>query len=410
MHIQKIVKKRELAVMALSNALSNGLIAFTNIILASLLNPSDYGITRIAGSYTFLMLLTSHFAMYDAICGKLRRATESENIALTKTACVMSIALALVSIILFSVYAKFFSDWTASQANQIIFITSSVIILAPTAIASNTLQLYGDNTTFSKYQLSNGLSQFMAGTSLTYFAGVTGWAVSRSMSAAIGFLVCIYNYLPKYNATLIDLKSAFTLIKTSVFHVVSGLCSIFVLCGDIILLDWTCTNKDTVGAYGLAATLCKATYFIPNILGKYKLRSLISTDIENQKRLCSQYKNQIFLAGLASALITYLGVFILTLLGIFSQYPNLLYYTMLCSIYTPLAFYWTAIYTTNLARGVNAGFAYQGISAAFFMLVVYFYPKSISAELNTALSVTAGYLGGIGLYFLTQPKKVGINK
>ena len=113
--------------------------------------------------------------MYDSICGKLRKVDSIENIALIKTACATSMVLALMSLLVFSVYAKLLSNWTSLQAGQIILIVACIIILAPATILSNTLQLRADNKTFAQYQLSNGLSQFIFGTALSYLMGIAGW-------------------------------------------------------------------------------------------------------------------------------------------------------------------------------------------------------------------------------------------
>lgn len=396
--------KREFIFLAFGNLVSNGLIALTNIVLASILTPSDYAITRVAASYTFLLLLLSHFAMYDSICGKLRKVDSIENIALIKTACATSMVLALMSLLAFSVYAKLLSNWTSLQAGQIILIVACIIILAPATILSNTLQLRADNKTFAQYQLSNGLSQFIFGTALSYLMGIAGWALSRSLNAAVGLWVCSRKYKTELSSVKIKPNYILQLIKTSTFHVISGICSIFVLCGDILLLDWENTNEEIIGAYGLAATLCKASYFIPNIMGKYQMTHLIANDPITQHQRCTAYKKQIILIGIGAAIAIYSAVYILSILGAFKHYSNLLHYTLLCSLYTPLAFYWTAIYTTNLVRGINSGFAYQGIAAALGMLGVFFVPKPLSIELNTCISVIAGYATGIATYLHMQAK------
>ena len=396
---------REFIFLAFGNLLSNCLIALTNIVLAIVLSPSDYATTRIAASYTFILLLLSHFAMYDAICGKLRKEIAIDNIVLVKTACAMSVAIALVNLLIFFLYAKMFSGWTPYQAGHIFLIVACIIFLAPATIFSNTLQLRADNRTFAQYQLSNGLTQFIFGIGFSYLLGIAGWAISRSLSAAIGLWVCSRKYIGDLAAAQIKLKEVHQLIKTSVFHVVSGICSIFILCGDILLLDWNGSSEEIIGSYGLAATLCKASYFIPNIMGRYKMAYLIANDLTTQHQRCALYKKQMFAIGVGAAITIFFIMLGLSLLGLFKDYSNLLYYTLLCSLYTPMAFYWTAIYTTNLVRGVNSGFAYQGIAAAVGMVTFFFIPKSISIELNTCLAVIAGYSTGIATYLHMQTYK-----
>lgn len=394
--------KRDFALLAFANLLSNGLIAVTNIVLAIVLTPSDYATTRIAASYTFLLLLLSHFAMYDSICGKLRAPDPVKNTALIKTACILSVALSFSCLLLFSIYAKFFTLWTPAQATHIILIVACTIVLAPTTILSNTLQLRSDNITFAQYQFSNGASQFILGITLSHLMGVAGWALSRSLNALIGLYICSRKYITEILQANIKITYIHQLIKTSTYHLVSGLCSIFVLCGDILLLDWSNTDKDIIGTYGLAATLCKASYFIPNILGKYKMAYLIADDSTTQISRCITYKKHVILLGVGSAIATYSTVYLISTLGMFKSYADLMYYTLLCSLYTPLAFYWTAVYTTNLVRGINSGFAYQGLAAAIAMLSTFYIPKPIPVELNICISVIAGYVGGLAAYYCSQ--------
>jgi O-antigen/teichoic acid export membrane protein len=330
------------------------LTALLSLILAKLLPESVFGITRVVTSYFIALSLLGSFTVHDALASFVGRAdNKSDQSCYFVAASILVLVVSVAVTSLFILYLRLSDGMQDSLKSALGLVALSLPFLSLSVVYSGALQAIGSYRSFIVVTILLGVVPLLFILPLTYFYGLNGWVAGRVGANFIMFIFSIYvirEYLHLDRGVQIWNKFKELWLFSRV-QILSGVLSLVLMSGDVIILEKITSDLVAVANYGLAALFAKSTMLVTSSLGRVYFKELASVSPDSGGiRIFGSYMKINLLLGLAVTFIIMLAgpIFISIVYG--GQYASaqFLLVNMACGIV--FTFIWNALYVINVAQ------------------------------------------------------------
>lgn len=386
------IKKPAIAV-PFAFGLQFGFLSLLNLLLASVLEPADFGATRLISAYIAFATIIGVFCVHDAVsplvAGNLKKAGEILGSAMI----ISTIASAVTVLVCIALVNE--SNWVESVLEAFYWNLALIPITAYAMINSSYMQGAGHYKALTLFAIVSGVVPLMIILVASNINGLNGWAIGRVL-AGLGVYVFAIILIKQFPISLPTLKTLLDVWRIARVQIISGVLSAVMISADYYLLGHFDIPLSEVAVYGLIMLFAKSVTFIPNSIGKVYIKRIAESEFETKISRSVSYLK----ISIAASFVTCMVIYVCYLIIVKMEWLEPVYLHSSIQLLTALIgsmLYaaWSSLSIVNVALKRNAdsvAISIIGVIVAILMLN-YFIP--IYGINGAIVGMNVAYFAGV---------------
>ncbi len=393
-----------------ASAVNIAVLSILSLLIAKFLTVEDFGVTRSITAYMIVLTMFGHFAFHDALASMVARTKEQQEkvryfVSATWVVLLNSTLLGVISYFVVTYSGLWQGDLKDTLAIIVLFLPFATIAI----LYNGALQAVGDYRSLSIATILNAVIPFCMILPLVFMVELVGWKWGRAIAFVIISLI-LFVFVRKYIASITPhLKSTLDLFRFARVQIISGVFSLLLLSGDIILLERLTGSLIEVAYYGLAAFFAKSFMFFPAVIGRvyFKPIAQFSSGQSSENKIVEFLAVVLAVCVSISIVVYFLGPLAITMIygDTYAAAGKVLEVLSLAIVFMGL---WQALSTINVASNKPQNSVIVSVvgSIVAVVMLVLLIPKmgAIGAAWAMVAANGSGVLIGLCLIFINNDK------
>jgi O-antigen/teichoic acid export membrane protein len=370
----------------------------SNLLVARWLPSEEFGAIRVLTAFVATLVGISLFGFHDALAGGLARQSSADRhgrLFGSAILCVLAISVPVAGagMLLLPTVLK----TSVVSVTMGMFVVACVPLIALSQLFSASLQSVGMVRQSAVLQIEVNAIPALLLAGGVYVGGLSGWLIARGLSAA-GCVLAAWRYVA---AIVLPFRwgrpDIWQLWGFSRIQFISGVLSLALSAGDVLIVRFVVNDYQTVGVYALAALVPRGIAFLPAAVGKVFFRDMAQLgDGATYVRMRFLVCNSFLAVGAAVVLASFGPAAVRLVYG--ESYPGIDVALLVWSVGVIGLFHWQGISLINIAVGkanrsvhMAAAGVLVGVPA---LAVLAHYQGAVGASIGMAVAYWVGALVG----------------
>jgi O-antigen/teichoic acid export membrane protein len=265
----------KLAVIGGASAFQMGCQMLLSLVLAKIMMPEDFGITRTVAAYFLVAVMFGHVCLHDGIATYVAGASSPEEKKRWTANGILLVLLASAScVVLAEIVIGSGWIWTGKLRVVMAIVFLFLPAVALSVVYTSLLQALGAHRKIVFSLVLGGLIPLLIMLPGVWFGGLRGWVFTRCLSyAAVAVLAFwLVRHLGGWERP--DIPVMKKLLEFVKFQFSSGLISMCLQSADVIALDRLVGRMDLIGYYSLGIMFSSASIFILHTIDRVYFKEL----------------------------------------------------------------------------------------------------------------------------------------
>ena len=245
------------------------------LILPKLLEPDDFGLTRIATAYVVFLAMAARFSMNSAVAAHVSSAqSKEERTAYVANGTYFVLVTSIVVTLLAEAVILSGSIWQGQVRNTLALVVLGLPFIALSTLYADLNMAVGETRRLALCSASSGLVQPIIVIGCVSALAFPGWISGRLAAYMATLILSVWFARRHIGFAALDTAIIGKLFRFGRMMILSGLLSMGLASADIFALERLTGDTKMIAYYGLAAMIVKATSLFPTTLATVFFRPL----------------------------------------------------------------------------------------------------------------------------------------